>query len=119
MYRVWRPDDFKRIQPGSKLVTIKGVAHVRYRRRNGETVLARVAKKGDGQFCLVPRHCYYVQYRDADGIVRTVKGYSDLAASQQLGARLERQTAEQKEGLSSGYDEHLCRPLAEHLADYR
>lgn len=33
---------------------------------------------------------WYVEYRDADGIVRRKAGYTDKAATQQLAAELER-----------------------------
>ena len=119
MARIWKQVGFKRIQPGSKIITVKGVPHVRYQRRNGDTVLARVAEKGGGQFCLVPSLVYSVRYRNADGILKTVKGYTDKPATDQLAARLERKAARKQEGMVDPCDEHMRRPLLEHLADYR
>ncbi|MEW6744792.1 MAG: tyrosine-type recombinase/integrase [Planctomycetota bacterium] len=60
---------------------------------------------------------WYIRYRDADGKLVTKPGYTDKDATRQLAARLERESAQEKEGLSS------CRSakkksLAELLEDY-
>ena len=62
---------------------------------------------------------WYVKYRDADGIVRRVPGYADREATKQLAARLERDAARRQEGMIDPCVEQQCRPLAEHLDDYR
>jgi len=61
---------------------------------------------------------WYVEYRDADGIVRRKAGYTDKAATRQLAAELERHAIRRKAGLIDRFAEHRKRPLAEHLADY-
>jgi len=61
---------------------------------------------------------WYIEYRDADGIVRRKAGYTDKAATQQLAAELERNAERRKAGLIDRFAEHRKRPLAEHLADY-
>src|SRR5262249_37770727 len=113
---VYKPAYSKPIPPGAKIVQHKGRPCVRYTYRDGESVLAKVTK--DGQGCLVPRRTWVVEYRDADGIIQTVTGYSDRAATEQLAARLERQAARQQEGMVDGFAEHLRRPLSEHLDDF-
>jgi len=60
-----------------------------------------------------------VEYRGADGIVRRVTGYTDLAATKQLAARLERDAARGQEGMIDPYADPSRRPLVDHLADYR
>ncbi len=62
---------------------------------------------------------WYVTYRDADGIMRTVPGYTDRGATVQLAARLERDAARRTEGIIDRFTDHAKRPLAEHLADWR
>src|SRR5579872_6085770 len=62
---------------------------------------------------------WYVKYRDADGIVRRVRGYTDKEATKQLAARLERNAARGKEGMVDPFEAHHKRPLAEHVEDYR
>ncbi len=62
---------------------------------------------------------WYVKYRDAEGIVRCVPGYTDKEASKQLEARLTKEAALANEGVVDVYKEHRSRPLGEHLADFR
>ena len=62
---------------------------------------------------------WYVKYKDADGIVRRVKGHTDREATKQLAARLERDAARRQEGMIDPCVESHRKPLAEHLDDYR
>ena len=62
---------------------------------------------------------WYVKYRDADGVVRRVAGYTDKEATKQLAARLERGAARGREGMTDPFEAHHKRPLAEHVEDYR
>ena len=61
---------------------------------------------------------WYIKYRDADGKVRCVPGYTDKAATQQLAAELEREAAQRTSGVIDRFSEQRKRPIAEHLADY-
>jgi hypothetical protein len=61
---------------------------------------------------------WYAEYVDADGMRRRVPGYKDRAATEQLAARLERESARKAEGLTDPAREHRARPLSEHLAHY-
>ena len=61
---------------------------------------------------------WYVKYRDADGIIRRVPGYTDKEATRQLAAELERRAARQASGEIDRHAEHRQRPLAEHVADF-
>ncbi len=62
---------------------------------------------------------FYVEYRDADGILRRVPGYTDRKATEQLAAELERKAARVKSGLLDRCDEQIRRPLSEHLDEWR
>jgi integrase len=63
---------------------------------------------------------WYVEYVDAGtGKPVRVPGYVDKKASEQLGARLERESAQRKEGLIGPENGHAKRPALEHLEDYR
>lgn len=53
-----------------------------------------------------------------DGRPKLVKGYTDKAASEQLGAKLERAKARGDQDLLDPYGPHNKRLLAEHLADW-
>ena len=61
----------------------------------------------------VRRKCrkYTVKFKDASGSIRTVSGYTDKAASEQLGARLEREAARGIEHMADPHSEALRRPL--------
>ncbi len=63
--------------------------------------------------------CWYVKYRDADGIERRVKGYFDKEATKQMAARLGKEAALANEGVVDRYKDHRLRPLREHLEDFR
>ena len=62
---------------------------------------------------------WYVRYRDADGIVRKVPGYTDREATKALETELQRKAARRQVGMTDPHEEHHKRPLVEHLADYR
>jgi len=61
---------------------------------------------------------WYVEYRDRDGVLQTVPGYVDKAATVQLAAQLERKAARQAVNMIDRCDDHLRRPLREHMADW-
>ena len=61
---------------------------------------------------------WYVEYKDADGIVRHVPGFADKKATEQLAAKLEREAARRRTGLIDRHSEHRQRPLSEHLAEW-
>jgi len=63
--------------------------------------------------------CWYVKYRDAEGIEQRVKGYPDKEATRQMAARLEKEAALAQEGVVDRYKEHRKRPLTEHLEDFQ
>lgn len=61
---------------------------------------------------------WYGKYRDADGIERRKKLSANKAAARQMLAELERKAEQQRSGLSSPFENHATRPLAEHLTDF-
>jgi integrase len=78
----------------------------------------RVARP-DGKVVVKQSTKWYVKYRDAEGIVRTVPGYADREASRQLEARLTKEAALASEGVVDAYKEHRAKPLGEHLDDFK
>jgi hypothetical protein len=72
----------------------------------------------DGSKYLRPSKRWYFDLRDASGTVRRVKGYSDLKATEQLAAEMERKAERRHCGFADPSDEHARRPLANHLAEY-
>jgi len=92
--------------------------------------MASVFKRGrwidaDGRKCMkdapgakwVESRFYTVQV-NVDGRKRRIKGYTDKAASEQMGAKLERAKAQGVEGLEDPYKVHRNRRLCEHVADW-
>src|SRR5690349_21445813 len=59
-----------------------------------------------------------IQYRDAAGRIRRVKGYKDKAATKQLAAKLEKNIERGEQGLIDPHKAQKARPLAEHIAEY-
>jgi integrase len=82
-----------------------------YRRKHYETFNGKKVKKQST--------CWYVKYRDPDGIEHRVKGYTDKEATRQMAARLEKEAALASEGVVDRHKEHRSRPLSEHLEDFR
>src|SRR5688572_5420013 len=53
-----------------------------------------------------------------NGKPKAVKGFTDRAASEQLGARMERAKARGEVGMVDVYKSHRGRPLVQHVADW-
>jgi integrase len=103
------------LPPDAELVEHDGRPHLRLKER-GRSILCPLTKDGKGY--LKPSKCWYFKYRDANGIVRRRKGFSDLKATEQLAIETERRVARQRLGYADPAEEHATRPLADHLADY-
>jgi integrase len=111
-----KPPYSKPIPAGGTIFTRNGQRFARWTTKKGKTATAPLTE--DGQRVRLYSRCWYVVYRDADGIIRKVKGYPDKSATEQMKARLERQAARQQEGMVDAYAEHLRRPLSEQLDDF-
>ena len=79
----------------------------------------KVTDPATGKTTLVAYEHWYIKYRDANGIVRKVKGFTDKTATRQRAAELERHTELGKAGLVNPYEVHGKTPLTEHLAAFR
>jgi len=79
----------------------------------------RKVTRPDGRKIVRQSSCWYVKYRDADGIEQRVKGFKDKEATRQLAAKLEREAELGRVGVVDRYKEHRIRPLREHLEDFR
>src|SRR5882762_4709154 len=62
---------------------------------------------------------WYVKYRSPDGRIHRVPGYTDKEATKELGRRLERKAAREKEGMTDKFEEHYKVPLSQHLEAYQ
>ena len=73
--------------------------------RNGKTVYTESRK-------------YYIEYRDARGVLKRVPAYSDRVASEQLAQQLEREVAREQVGIINIAHEHLKAPIQKHITDW-
>lgn len=99
----------------AEIVDHEGIPHVRLRER-GKPVLYRLTR--DGTKYLRPSKRWYFDVRDHNGTVRRVKGFTDLKATEQLAAEMERKAARVRAGILDPHEDQLRRPLADHLTDY-
>jgi hypothetical protein len=91
MARVFKPTYTKPLPPDATITTHNGRPHARFKDRRGRTVLAPLTE--DGQKVLLENRKWYVEYRDASGVVRKVPGFADKKATEQLAADLEKKAA--------------------------
>jgi integrase len=103
------PDD-------AEIIDHEGTPHVRIRDGRGRPVLCRLS--ADGRTYLRPSKCWYFKCRDRHGTPRRMKGFADLKATEQLAADAERKASRVRSGYTDPAEEHVRRPLADHLADY-
>ncbi|MBX3399654.1 MAG: hypothetical protein KF873_13005 [Gemmataceae bacterium] len=93
----------------------EGRPHVRLKER-GRAVLYPLTK--DGTKFLRASKCWYFKLRDANGIIRRVKGFTDLKATEQFAAESVRKAERRAAGITDAVDEQLRRPLTDYLSDY-
>ena len=115
MPKPFKPDRACPIPPDAERVDVDGRPHVRLRVK-GKAVVYPITK--DGTKYLRPAKRWYFNLREADGTIRRVKGSTDYKATEQLALELERKVGRIKSGFSDPAEEHLRRPLADHLKDY-
>ncbi len=103
-----------------KMRTVKDrKGNVIYDVKNGKKVARRVpVLDKQGKKVLAESRKWYIEYRDEDGIVRRVPGFTDKKATEQGAAKLEREAARRETGLIDRHAEWRKRPLAEHVADW-
>ncbi len=79
----------------------------------------KVTDTASGKTKLVQYAHWYIKYRDANGLVRKVMGFTDKTATRQRAAELERHTELGKAGLVNPYEVHGKTPLNEHFEAFR
>ncbi|MBM3984022.1 MAG: hypothetical protein FJ304_27890, partial [Planctomycetes bacterium] len=100
---------------GADIIEHEGKPHARVRER-GKPVLYALTR--DGTKILKPSKRWYFDVPDANGTPKRVKGFADLKATEQLASEKARKSERQRSGYSDPAEEHVRRPLAEHLKDY-
>ncbi len=117
MASIFKPTYTKPIPDSAKIVRRGGQRFAKFRSARGQIVTAPLTRKGDR--IRLDSETYRIEYRDADGKTKRKKGYTDLKATEQLAAELERDAEHVRSGYKPKEHEHLARALKWHLEDYR
>ncbi len=74
----------------------------------------------DGTHILIEARKWYIELRNPHTRkIEKVPGYTDRKATEVKAAELERRACRKAEGMIDPFEEHLRRPLVDHVADYR
>jgi integrase/recombinase XerC len=103
------------LPPNAEIIDHDGKPHVRVKVR-GKVVLCPLTK--DGTKCLRPSARWYFDIPDANGKPKRTKGFADLKATEQLSNDMARKAERVRSGFTDPAEEHIRRPLADHLKDY-
>ena len=98
------------------IVERQGRPHYQTKDERGRPVLYPLT--ADGTKYLRPSNDWYFRYRDASGRVRRKRGCSDRQATERLITETIRKVERIRLGYADPAEEHLLRPLADHLADF-
>jgi hypothetical protein len=103
------------LPPDAVVLDQRGRPHVRIKER-GRAVLCPLTK--DGTKYLKPSKCWYFDVPNANGKPKRTKGFSDLKATETLATEKARKAERLRSGFSDPSEDHVRRPLTEHLMDY-
>ena len=117
MARIFRQTYTKPIPDGAEVFTRKGKRYARFKGRKDKTITAPLSK--DGTKIILEAAKYYIEYRDANGMVRKVPGSTDEIATKQNAAELERTAEHVRSGYKPKEHDQLARPLSEHLDEFK
>ena len=98
------------------IVKKRGKCFVRVK-RGGKNVLRDVLECGTRYRDVSTK--WYVQYKDVNSQWQRVPGYTDKEATERLAADLKRRTEQEQVGLVSPFEKAQCKPLIDHLKDFR
>jgi integrase len=111
MSNIFRKSYTLPIPTSADLVTVKGVPSAWFKRK-GKTITAPLTEKRDRVRIFSP---FY--YGTVDG--KPVRLFTDAVASQQRLAELVRKSERKESGVADPLEEHLRRPICEHLDDWK
>src|SRR5688572_407548 len=77
-----------------------------------------VARGGDGNKVTKRSPTWWIEYKDADGVRRRVRGCRDTAQTKRMAGQLEREAMLGRVGVRDPFAEHRHRPIDEHIADW-
>ena len=117
MARIFRHTYTKPLPMDADVLTRKGKRYARFKNGKGKTITAPLSE--DGTKIIREASKWYIEYKDADGCITRVPGYTDKKATEQYAGELEREAEHVRSGYKPKEHEQLQRPLQEHLGDFR
>lgn len=116
MARVFKHTYTKPLPQGADLFTRKGKHYARFKDGKDRTATAPLSQ--DGKKVVIETAKWYIEYKDADGIMRRVPGCKDRQAAAKMASDLESAAERGRTGLIDRHAAQRQRPLAEHLAEW-
>jgi len=116
MARIFRQTYTKLLPEGSEIFTRKGKRYARHKDAKGKTATAPLSQ--DRTKIIRETTKWYIEYKDADEIIRRVAGFTDRKATEQRAAELEKEAEHVRSGYKPKEHEQLKRPLVEHIRDF-
>jgi integrase len=115
MVKPFKPTRPTKLPENAQIVLRDGRRHVKFVER-GKVVYYRLTK--DGTRYLRPTKVWYFDIRDENGVVRRIRGSADRAVTERMIVDWHRRIERKRLGYYDPAEEHLRRPLDEHLNDY-
>ncbi len=116
MARIFKHNYTKPLPEGAELFTRKGRRCARFRDSKGKSVTAPLSQ--DGKKVVIETAKWYIEYKDADGIMRRVPGCKDKQATAKMASDLDTAGQRGRTGLIDKHAEQRKRPLSEHIEDW-
>ncbi len=116
MARIFRQTYTKPLSGGADVFRRGGKEFTRFKDTHGKVRVAPLSK--DGKNVIRKTSKWYVEYRDAGGMIKRVAGYTDRKATEQYASELERTAEHVRSGYKPKEHEQLGRPLPEHIEDF-
>ncbi|VTR97595.1 tyrosine recombinase : Marine sediment metagenome DNA, contig: S06H3_L02821 (Fragment) OS=marine sediment metagenome GN=S06H3_17168 PE=4 SV=1: HTH_17: Phage_integrase [Tuwongella immobilis] len=107
----------RQLPPNPEIVNHQGKPHIRLKDNRGRSTLFPLSQ--NQRSYLRPSKCWYFEFRDAQGVIRRKKGFTDFAATQQLALDEAKRVERMRSGILDPTQEHLCRPLSHHVQEFR
>ena len=115
MPRPFKPTRPTKLPENAQIVLRDGRRHVKFVER-GKVVYYRLTK--DGTRYLRPTKVWYFDIRDENGVVRRIRGSADRAVTERMIADWHRRIERKRLGYYDPAEEHLRRPVLQHLEEY-
>lgn len=116
MARIYRQTYTEAVPNDAQIVVRKGTKYAKFKRR-GKVITARLSI--DESRIIRETTKWYVEYKDSDGKLRCKPAFRDRRASEQYANELEKTAEHIRSGYKPKEHEQLCRPLKDHLEEFK